>query len=124
MALITFSPTALSFILSVNSLAILKFTSASISALRISFIVAAILSSVILASPFNDLNADSSLSLNDSNIKLLFSSDLLHNSFLLNLTLFPLQRQGMVNYKGGLKVCVNIKGECMNNIHLIIRLQI
>jgi hypothetical protein len=39
MALITFSPTALSLTFSVNSLAILKFTSASNKALRISLTV-------------------------------------------------------------------------------------
>ena len=68
MALITFAPMAFSLILSVNSLAILKLTSASNKAFLISFKVLATFKSLILACPFRCLNADSNFSLKLLNI--------------------------------------------------------
>ena len=67
-AVSTFMPSAFSFTLLVNSLATLKFTSASRSARRTSFMVSATLISVIFPSPFKILNERSSLSLKFSNI--------------------------------------------------------
>src|SRR5258707_764479 len=68
----TLLPNAFSRTVSVNSLAILKLTSASISARRISLTVAAMFSSVIRPSPFICLNADSSRSDKFSNMVVLF----------------------------------------------------
>ena len=68
MALITFAPMAFSLILSVNSLAILKLTSASNKAFLISFRVLATFNSLILACPFRCLKADSNFSLKLLNI--------------------------------------------------------
>lgn len=64
----TFCPMALTFTLSQKSLATRKLTSASSSALRMSFSVSATLISVILPSPFRILKDLSSLSCKLSNI--------------------------------------------------------